>query len=243
MKKGFVFYSNWAAMIEELPDDMVGQLLKMICRYEFSGEVIESDPIVTAIFKGIKPSLDMNSEKYQKKVERVKEAREKRISMKSDRNQTEINMKSDRNQSEIKCITDTVTDTDTVTVSSKEDSIYIVGKPDFTSEIKQIIDYLNKKTQSNFKAKTEATKKSIIARLKEGYTVEDFFRVIDAKVKDWSDDPEMREYLRPQTLFRPSNFEAYLNEANRPQVKSKNAFKNFKQNEYSQDEYDKLISN
>ena len=243
MKKGFVFYSNWAAMIEELPDDMVGQLLKMICRYEFSGEVIESDPIVTAIFKGIKPSLDMNSEKYQKKVERVKEAREKRISMKSDRNQTEINMKSDRNQSEIKCITDTVTDTDTVTVSSKEDSIYIVGKPDFTSEIKQIIDYLNKKTQSNFKAKTEATKKSIIARLKEGYTVEDFFRVIDAKVKDWSDDPDMREYLRPQTLFRPSNFEAYLNEANRPQVKSKNAFKNFKQNEYSQDEYDKLISN
>ena len=243
MKKGFVFYSNWAAMIEELPDDMVGQLLKMICRYEFSGEVIESDPIVTAIFKGIKPSLDMNSEKYQKKVERVKEAREKRISMKSDRNQTEINMKSDRNQSEIKCITDTVTDTDTVTVSSKEDSIYIVGKPDFTSEIKQIIDYLNKKTQSNFKAKTEATKKSIIARLKEGYTVEDFFRVIDAKVKDWSDDPDMREYLRPQTLFRPSNFEAYLNEANRPQVKSKNAFKNFKQNEYTADEYEKLISN
>ena len=65
-------------MIDELPDDMVGQLLKMICRYEFSGEVVESDPIVSAIFKGIKPSLDMNTEKYQKKVDRMNELNAKR---------------------------------------------------------------------------------------------------------------------------------------------------------------------
>ena len=245
MKKSFIFYSNWAEMIAELPDEVAGKLVKMICVYTLTGNTIKTDSTVSAIFKSIKPMLDRDTEKYQKKVERIAELNKKRQAEKSEtkssRNRHEVDTKSIRNRDEIAGVN--VNDNVNVNVLSKDNNIYIVGKPDFTSEIKQIIDYLNQKTNSNFKAKTEATKKSIIARLKEGYTVEDFFRVIDAKVKDWSDDPEMREYLRPQTLFRPSNFEAYLNEANRPQVKSKNAFKNFKQNEYSQDEYDKLISN
>ena len=232
-------------MIAELPDEVAGKLVKMICVYTLTGNTIKTDSTVSAIFKSIKPMLDRDTEKYQKKVERIAELNKKRQAEKSEtkssRNRHEVDTKSIRNRDEIAGVN--VNDNVNVNVLSKDNNIYIVGKPDFTSEIKQIIDYLNQKTNSNFKAKTEATKKSIIARLKEGYTVEDFFRVIDAKVKDWSDDPEMREYLRPQTLFRPSNFEAYLNEANRPQVKSKNAFKNFKQNEYSQDEYDKLISN
>lgn len=242
MKKSFVFYSNWAAMIDELPDDMVGQLLKMICRYEFSGEVVESDPIVSAIFKGIRPSLDMNTEKYQKKVDRMNENREKRrseIKQISERNQSDINMKSSRNHTDIVCVTDTDTVTDTVTVLSKDNIKDNVGKPDtFDSDIKTIVDYLNAKTQSNFKAKTEETRKSIRARLKEGYTVEDFKRVIDSKSSDWADSERMREYLRPSTLFRPANFEAYLNEANRPKVKKKS---DFPQNEYDFDELERQL--
>ena len=239
MKKSFVFYSNWAAMIDELPDDMVGQLLKMICRYEFSGEVVESDPIVSAIFKGIKPSLDMNTEKYQKKVDRMNELNAKRKT-KSERNRDDIVTKSKRSRDEIVGDTDTVTDT--VTVLSKDNIKDNVGKPDtFDSDIKTIVDYLNEKTQSNFKAKTEETRKSIRARLKEGYTVEDFKRVIDSKSSDWADSERMREYLRPSTLFRPANFEAYLNEANRPKVKKKSEFLS---NEYDFDELERqLISN
>lgn len=238
MKKSFVFYSNWAAMIDGLPDDMVGQLLKMICRYEFSGEVIEADPIVSAIFKGIKPSLDMNTEKYQKKVERMNELNAKRKT-KSERNRDEVVTKSTRNRDEIAGDTVTVTDTDTVTVLSKDNKKDNVGKPDtFDSDIKTIVDYLNAKTQSNFKAKTEETRKSIRARLKEGYTVEDFKRVIDSKSSDWADSERMREYLRPSTLFRPANFEAYLNEANRPKVKKKSEFP---QNEYDFDELERQL--
>ena len=247
MKKSFVFYSNWAAMVEGLPDDMVGQLLKMICRYEFNGEVIEADPIVSAIFQGIKPSLDMNTEKYQKKVDRMKELNERRrnneVVTKSTRNRDEVVTKSERSRDDIVCdtVTDTVTDTDTVTVLSKDNKKNNVGKPDtFDSDIKTIVDYLNEKTQSNFKAKTEETRKSIRARLKEGYTVEDFKRVIDSKSSDWADSERMREYLRPSTLFRPANFEAYLNEANRPRVKKHG----FDQNEYDFDELERqLIKN
>ena len=254
MKKSFIFYSNWAEMIAELPDDVAGKLVKMICVYTLTGNTIKTDSTVTAIFKSIKPLLDRDTEKYQKKVERIAELNKKRQETKSDRNHSDISTKSERNRDEIVTKSERNRDeivgdnvnvnvNDNVNVLSKDNNIYIVGKPDYTPDIKSIIDYLNQKTQSNFKAKTEATKKSIIARLKEGYTVEDFKRVIDAKVKDWSDDPDMREYLRPQTLFRPSNFESYLNEANRPAVKSKNSFRNFDQREYTEEELEKLISN
>ena len=44
-----------------------------------------------------------------------------------------------------------------------------------------------------------------------GYTVEDCLKVIDTKSKDkyFIENPK---YLNPVTLFRPTNFENYLNE-------------------------------
>lgn len=243
MKKSFIFYSNWAEMIAELPDEVAGKLVKMICVYTLTGNTIKTDSTVSAIFKSIKPLLDRDTEKYQKKVDRIAELNRKRQETKSTRNRDEIVTKSTRNRDEIAGVNVNDNVNVNVNVLSKDNNINIVGKPDYSPEIKSIVDYLNQKTQSNFKTNTEATKKSIIARIKEGYTVEDFKRVIDAKVKDWADVPEMREYLRPQTLFRPSNFEAYLNEANRPTVKSKNSFKNFEQRTYTDEELEKLISN
>ena len=229
-------------MIAKLPDEVAGQLIKIICGYAINGEVIDTDPTVSAIFESIRPILDRDHEKYQKKVERMNELNAKRSETKSTRNRDEVVTKSKRSRDDI--VGDNVNDNDNVNVLSKDNNIYNVGKPDFESEIKQIVDYLNAKSQSNFKPKTDTTRKSIIARLKEGYTVDDFKRVIDAKVKDWSDS-SMREYLRPQTLFRPANFEAYLNEANRPEVKkAKKGFSDYPQNTYDFEELErKLIKN
>ncbi len=80
-----------------------------------------------------------------------------------------------------------------------------------------IINYLNKKANKNFSPKTEATQKLINGRLVDGYSVEDFYKVIDVKVKDWkgkktSDGQSLEKFLRPNTLFRPGNFENYVNE-------------------------------
>lgn len=76
---------------------------------------------------------------------------------------------------------------------------------------KEIIDYLNEKTDSSFKSTSEVTKKLIKARCNEGFVIEDFKQVIDNKVADWKKDKKMSKFLRPQTLFS-NKFEAYLNE-------------------------------
>jgi len=88
------------------------------------------------------------------------------------------------------------------------------------SSIKEIILYLNEKTGKAFRATTKETVAFIAARLGEGRTLEDFKKVIDIKVQKWANDPKMADFLRPSTLFRPSNFEAYLNERPASQQKS-----------------------
>lgn len=81
---------------------------------------------------------------------------------------------------------------------------------------REIVGYLNAKTGKAFKPDAKATATLINGRFAEGFTVDDFKRVIDVKCADWigcvsSDGRDMGEYLCPKTLFRPSNFEGYLN--------------------------------
>ena len=76
---------------------------------------------------------------------------------------------------------------------------------------KDVIDYLNGKIGARYKASSAVNKRLIDARVKEGYKLDDFKRVIDNKVASWSHDQKMSKYLRPQTLFG-TKFESYLNE-------------------------------
>ncbi len=73
---------------------------------------------------------------------------------------------------------------------------------------KEVLDYFNEVTGRKFK-----TPKGLASLLKEGYTVDQIKAVILFQSKKWMGDAEMQQYLRPSTLFRPSNFEGYLNNA------------------------------
>jgi uncharacterized phage protein (TIGR02220 family) len=72
-----------------------------------------------------------------------------------------------------------------------------------------IIDRLNEKSGMNYRSSSKATQGHINARLADGFTVEDFFSVIDKKCAEWR-GTDMEKYLRPETLFG-SKFENYLN--------------------------------
>ena len=77
-------------------------------------------------------------------------------------------------------------------------------------EIKEIIQYLNDVCGTRYRYQTKGTKEHINARLKEGYTVDDFKTVIDKKFEEWH-GTDMEKFLRPETLFA-GKFESYLNQ-------------------------------
>ena len=77
-------------------------------------------------------------------------------------------------------------------------------------EVIDIVEYLNSRAGTNYRPTSEKTKKLVHARLKEGFTVDDFKTVIDKKCDEWLGS-DMEKYLRPETLFG-TKFEAYLNQ-------------------------------
>ena len=104
--------------------------------------------------------------------------------------------------------TDTVTVTDSIT-DTVSDSEADADKSKLT-EIKEIVQYLNDKCGTRYRYQTKGTQEHINARLKEGYTVDDFKTVIDKKFEEWH-GTDMEKFLRPETLFA-GKFESYLNQ-------------------------------
>ncbi|MCS8570690.1 DNA replication protein [Pediococcus pentosaceus] len=75
---------------------------------------------------------------------------------------------------------------------------------------KEIISYLNEKAGTKYRASGSKTQRLIKARFNDGFNDEDFKKVIDIKVAEWS-GTDMAKYLRPETLFG-TKFESYLNQ-------------------------------
>lgn len=90
------------------------------------------------------------------------------------------------------------------------DTLCHVSHDDVDKSHYEIIEYLNMKTGSKFKATTKPYIQAIRSRLKEGYTVDDFKTVIDKKCREWK-GTKLEKYLTPKTLFAPSHFDTYLN--------------------------------
>ena len=72
-----------------------------------------------------------------------------------------------------------------------------------------VIEYLNSRAGTKYRASAQATQRHINARIAEGFTLDDFKSVIDKKCTEWLSS-DMAKYLRPETLFG-SKFESYLN--------------------------------
>lgn len=91
-------------------------------------------------------------------------------------------------------------------------------KPDPTEEV---VNHLNHRLGTQYKPTTQATRKLIKARIKEGFTVEDMKLVIDKKAAEWSNNPKMAQFLRPDILFG-NKFEGYLNARSCQQTRQNN---------------------
>lgn len=104
----------------------------------------------------------------------------------------------------------------------KEKKLPSMGRGAVTDEmpkVVQVVDYMNTLAGTKFRANTGNTAKMILARFKEGYTHDDFMQVISGRYNAWK-GTDMMQHFCPQTLFRPNNFEKYLQNAKfaRPQA-------------------------
>ena len=79
-----------------------------------------------------------------------------------------------------------------------------------------MIEYLNSKTGKNFR-KVEGNKKNIFARIEDGYSLDNLLTVIDNKILDIY-FIENSQYLNPETLYRKSKFEKYLNQESKKKI-------------------------
>jgi uncharacterized phage protein (TIGR02220 family) len=85
-----------------------------------------------------------------------------------------------------------------------------------SAQRREVIEYLNKKTGKSFKPNADGNRRIIEPRLKEGYTVDEMKTIIDNMYSLWHGvtfrNGEIGDnYLKPETLFRPSKIDGYLN--------------------------------
>ena len=86
------------------------------------------------------------------------------------------------------------------------------GRPDDSVPYSEIVGYLNAKAGTAYKPSGNKTRTVIRARWGEGFRLDDFRAVVDAKTAEWKGDERMSRYLRPETLFG-TKFEGYLQTA------------------------------
>ncbi len=217
--KFFQCYIDNALVLDHLCDEQAGKLWKSLFYYAGNGLKPDiSDPMVSMAFDFLAQQIDRDFQTYELKCNKNRENAKKRIKAQA--------VGSDRCKEEEK-EEEKEEDKEEDKEKEKEDNtLCIVGDSptQYLCEISDIVDYLNMVTGCHYRETTASTRRHIHARLKEGYSVDDFKKVIDNRFKEWGTDKKMHEYIRPQTLFG-TKFESYLNCADKsivPHVDKRN---------------------
>lgn len=78
----------------------------------------------------------------------------------------------------------------------------------------EVIEFMNELYGRKFNANSDYATKGLKERLKD-YSVEQIKLVVANRWEEWKDDAVMSKHLNPTTIFRPSKFEKYIEEAER----------------------------
>lgn len=180
-----------------------GRIYRAIIEYLYYDREPDDDlkGAAKGFFIAIRPNLDVS----KAKAEAGRKGGKARSKRQADAKQNASKSEAERG----------ISDKQTPTEEEEEREVVVtsVTTPPIPPEVyAEIIGYLNERAVRSYKPTSEATRKLIRARLAEGFTVDDFKRVIDNKCASWLGDPKMDGYLRPSTLFQRGKFEGYLNE-------------------------------
>ena len=240
-KQSFVFYRSFYDAINLLPKENKLEVFEAIVRFALGFEEEKLTGTSAAIMALIKPQLEANHKRYQngKKGGRPKKENQTETKVKPNDNQdlntkeiknieikeenseelkTKQKPKQNLNKTNPKPNANVNVNVNVLKEKEKKEKEKENGKQSLPSSasynkmIAEIIEFLNADTGANFRASGESNRRHIRARLNEGWTMEDFKLVIKTKTAEWLNDPKMKAYLRPETLFSPK-FESYINAA------------------------------
>lgn len=225
-----VYFEDLLMGAEYMTDAEFGQYMRLLLRQNVVGHM--SDDYLERVHIGkIYPIVE---DKFERDEEgkifnrRMEDEIERRVRYSESRSKNRGNEKhmSEHMSKHMLVHMETETEIETINNNLKENGLNKNCKDDEDADairdsINAVVGYLNQRVGTRFKANSKQTVTKIRARLNEGYTLDDFKRVIDTKANEWL-DTDYEKYLRPETLFG-NKFESYLNQ--KPIAKSTgNAF-------------------
>ena len=209
-KNSFVVYTGIKETLDSLTDDQVATLFRGMVDYQITGTAPQFDGVLKFAFIPIRQQMDRDNTKWERtKAARSESGRQgglrsgevRRAKAEAEANEANA---SQSKQNEANEANEAVNVNVNVNVNGNGN----VNGADAEALSSSLISYLNEKSGGKYKP-TGAITERISELLAAGYTEADFIQVIDSKVAEWKDDPKMRSYLRPRTLFG-DKFEEYV---------------------------------
>lgn len=203
---GFTIYKEYYELITLLTEREQQELLLAITKFMFEDIEPTLNDKQTKIFNNLRRPLEKSKKRSKCGSITKSNENQEENETKAKENQKEIKIKSNENQKE----NENKTHQDVNVIVNVNDNVDVNVKKISLEEIKGIVEYLNIKSNSHYKYSTDKTQTLIKARIKDGFTLDDFKIVIDKKCEEWL-GTDFEKFLRPETLFS-NKFEGYLNQ-------------------------------
>lgn len=203
---GFTIYKEYYELITLLTEREQQELLLAITKFMFEDVEPTLNDKQTKIFNNLRRPLEKSKKRSKCGSITKSNENQEENETKTKENQKETKTKSNENQKE----NESKTHQDVNVIVNVNDNVDVNVNKITLAEIKGIIEYLNIKSNSHYKYSTDKTQTLIKARIKDGFTLDDFKIVIDKKCEEWL-GTDFEKFLRPETLFS-NKFEGYLNQ-------------------------------
>ena len=203
---GFTIYKEYYELITLLTEKEQQELLLAITKFMFEDIEPTLNDKQTKIFNNLRRPLEKSKKRSKCGSITKSNENQEENEIETKKNQKEIKIKSNENQKE----NENKTHQDVNVIVNVNDNVDVNVKKISLEEIKGIVEYLNIKSNSHYKYSTDKTQTLIKARIKDGFTLDDFKIVIDKKCEEWL-GTDFEKFLRPETLFS-NKFEGYLNQ-------------------------------
>lgn len=201
-KKSFVLYSDQRSIIEMLPDDKAGILLKHIFAYVNDENPINNDPLILLAFEPIKLQMKRDlikwlATKEGRSAAGKASAEARRLLKESQQSLTNLTNVDFVEQSSTN---PTVTVNDTVTVN-------VINKIDYQA----LLETLNTAFSRSFQVINKKVRSSYEARLKDGYSKDQIMDAINnCKINDYHKEKNY-QYCTPEFFSRAETLDKYSN--------------------------------